>query len=109
MFCVSIGCRILRLDAVAFLWKEIGTNCLHLPKTHEIIKLIRNFVGVAPTLILTEQMFLTKCSYFGKVMKLMRFINFLSPLLLHGLLNGTAEHITKWADGLEALPKGCHF
>ena len=43
-------------------------------------------------------------------MKLMRFINFLlPPLLLHGLANGTAEHITKWADGLEALPKGCHF
>ena len=36
MFYASLGCRILRLDAVAFLWKEIGTNCLHLPKTHEV-------------------------------------------------------------------------
>ena len=31
LYYVSIGCKILRLDAVAFLWKKIGTNCLHLP------------------------------------------------------------------------------
>ena len=42
MFYVSIGCRILRLDAVAFLWKEIGTNCLHLPKTHEFLEDVNN-------------------------------------------------------------------
>ena len=29
LYYASIGCRILRLDAVAFLWKKIGTNCLH--------------------------------------------------------------------------------
>ena len=114
MFYVSIGCRILRLDAVAFLWKEIGTNCLHLPKTHEIIKLIRNFVEiVAPDLlILTETNVPHKenVSYFGKADEAHAVYQFsLPPLLLHGLLNGTAEHITKWADGLEALPKGCHF
>ena len=57
LFCsVSIGCKILRLDAVAFLWEKIGTNCLHLPETHQIIKLIRNFLEVvAPdVVILTE-------------------------------------------------------
>ena len=42
LYYVSIGCKILRLDAVAFLWKN-RTDCLHLPETHEIIKLIRNF------------------------------------------------------------------
>ena len=56
LYYISIGCKILRLDAVAFLWKKIGTNCLHLPETHQIIKLIRNFLEVvAPdVVILTE-------------------------------------------------------
>ena len=39
------GIRIFRLDAVAFIWKELGTPCVHLPQTHEIIRLIRTLVG----------------------------------------------------------------
>ena len=31
------GVRIFRLDAIAFLWKEIGTNCLNLEQTHEMV------------------------------------------------------------------------
>ena len=30
LFYVAKGARLIRLDAVAFLWKEIGTPCLHL-------------------------------------------------------------------------------
>ena len=50
------GARIIRLDAIAFLWKEIGTNCLHLPETHEVVKLMRDLLSeVFPgTLVLTE-------------------------------------------------------
>lgn len=39
MFYISKGMRIVRMDAVAFVWKELGTNCIHLPETHEIVKL----------------------------------------------------------------------
>jgi glucosylglycerate phosphorylase len=50
------GAGALRLDAVAFLWKRPGTSCLHLPETHEIIRLWRTIVdAVAPgTLLVTE-------------------------------------------------------
>lgn len=50
------GAGALRLDAVAFLWKRLGTSCLHLPETHEIIRLWRTVVdAVAPgTLLVTE-------------------------------------------------------
>ena len=53
---VANGASILRLDAVAFLWKELGTPSIHLPQTHEIIRLWRTmFDAVAPgTLLLTE-------------------------------------------------------
>ena len=40
-FYLDQGISILRLDAVAFLWKELGTNCINLNETHEIIKLFR--------------------------------------------------------------------
>ncbi|WP_407678270.1 sugar phosphorylase [Candidatus Seribacter sulfatis] len=114
MFYASLGCRILRLDAVAFLWKEIGTNCLHLPKTHEVIKLIRNFIEVvAPeVLILTETNVphQENISYFGKGDEAHAVYQFsLPPLLLHGLLKGTAKHVTNWAAHLAPPPKGCHF
>ena len=32
---------LFRLDAVAFLWKQSGTSCVHLEQTHELVKLIR--------------------------------------------------------------------
>jgi sucrose phosphorylase len=35
------GASMIRLDAVAFLWKQLGTSCIHLPQTHTIIRLMR--------------------------------------------------------------------
>ncbi len=50
------GARVIRLDAIAFLWKELGTTCLHLPQTHAAVKLMRRVVDlvVPGTLLLTE-------------------------------------------------------
>lgn len=50
------GASIVRLDAIAFLWKTIGTSCVHLGQTHETIRLWRTVVDlVAPgTLLITE-------------------------------------------------------
>ena len=114
LYYVSIGCKILRLDAVAFLWKKIGTDCLHLPETHQIIKLIRNFLEVvAPdVVILTETNVPHKenISYFGRGDEAHAVYQFsLPPLLLHGLLRGTSKHLTEWATSLAPPPKGCHF
>ncbi len=114
LYYISIGCRILRLDAVAFLWKKIGTNCLHLPETHQVIKLIRNFIDIVDpqVLILTETNVPHEenVSYFGKGDEAHAVYQFsLPPLLLHGLLKGNAQHLTDWASNLAPPPKGCHF
>jgi len=114
LFYLSMGCRILRLDAVAFLWKKLGTNCLHLPETHEVIKLIRSFVEVvAPeTILLTETNVPHEenVSYFGKGDEAHAVYQFsLPPLLLHGLLRGTSKHLRNWAANLAPPPKGCYF
>ena len=42
---VTRGAQIIRLDAIAFLWKEIGTSCVHLWQTHEVVKLMRDILG----------------------------------------------------------------
>lgn len=35
------GARFIRFDAIGFACKELGTTCMHLPQTHELIKLMR--------------------------------------------------------------------
>mgnify|MGYP001342516302 CR=1 FL=1 len=46
MFYISKGITVIRLDAIAYLWKRVGTNCIHLPETHEVVKLIRDIFDV---------------------------------------------------------------
>lgn len=38
LFLANTGVEILRLDAVAFIWKELGTNCENLPQAHLLIQ-----------------------------------------------------------------------
>src|SRR5215207_5225381 len=39
---VEQDATFLRLDAIAYLWKEIGTTCIHLPQTHHLIQFLRS-------------------------------------------------------------------
>lgn len=108
------GSAILRLDAVAFLWKEIGTNCLHLPQTHEVVKLFRDLLDVvAPGAVLLTETNVPheeNISYFGDGDEAHMVYNFaLPPLLLHALLRNDGTHLTEWASGLPDLPEGQTF
>ena len=47
LFLANRGTEILRLDAVAFIWKEMGTNCENLPQVHHIIRAFNAFVRIA--------------------------------------------------------------
>ena len=89
------GARIIRLDAIAFLWKQLGTNCIHLEQTHEVVKLIRTLTNyVSPdTVILTETNVphAENVSYFGQQDEAHMVYQFsLPPLLLHALWRGNA-------------------
>ncbi|MEX0332077.1 MAG: sugar phosphorylase [Puniceicoccaceae bacterium] len=105
---LSKGCRIFRLDAVAFLWKQVGTTCLHLPETHEIVKLFRDVLSwVDPrTILLTETNVPHEenISYFGECDEAHMVYNFsLPPLILHGLLKGSSALLAEWARSLPEL------
>jgi glycosidase len=38
LFLANQGVEVLRLDAVAFIWKQLGTNCENLPQAHTLIR-----------------------------------------------------------------------
>jgi len=109
LFYVEKGARFVRLDAIAFLWKEIGTTCLHRPQTHRIIQLMRAVLdAVAPQVRLiteTNVPHADNVSYFGDGTHEAQLVyNFaLPPLVLHSFQTGNAEKLTRWAQSL-ALP-----
>lgn len=106
LFYADRGARILRLDAIAYLWKEIGTPCIHLPRTHDMVKLFRAVLDrVAPdAIILTETNVPHKenISYFGDGQDEAQMVyNFtLPPLLFYSFAKEDATALSQWAKGL---------
>ncbi len=102
---INNGVTIFRLDAIAYLWKKNGTNCINLKQTHEIVKLFRlitNFLNVE-TIIITETNLPEKenLSYFGKNDEANWIYNFsLPPLLIHALLFENSLYLNKWSKSL---------
>ncbi len=108
---IARGARVIRLDAVAFLWKEIGTTCLHLERTHEVVKLFRAVLNaVAPHVILlteTNVPHAENISYFGNGDEAHMVYNFsLPPLLFDAYVNEDAGPLASWLSGLAAPRAG---
>jgi sucrose phosphorylase len=104
---VRRGATLLRMDAVGYLWKELGTSCIHLPQTHQIVKLYRDVLDdVAPDVAIvteTNVPHADNISYFGdgqdEAQMVYQFP--LAPLVLHALATGDAGRLSGWARGLE--------
>jgi amylosucrase len=47
LFYANLGVDILRIDAPAFIWKQMGTTCQNLPQAHTLLRLIKQCVQVA--------------------------------------------------------------
>jgi amylosucrase len=47
LFLANQGVEVLRLDAVAFLWKQLGTSCQNLPEAHVVIQTFNAMVRIA--------------------------------------------------------------
>lgn len=108
------GTRFIRLDAVAFLWKKLGTRCINLRETHEIVKLLRDIVDVvAPGAVLITETNVPNgenLSYFGNSDEAHMIYQFtLPPLLLHALYHGNSTHFTRWAKDMPRPPKHCTY
>ncbi len=111
---VARGARIIRLDAIAYLWKRIGTPCIHLPETHELVKLFHTLLETAApwAILLTETNVphAENISYFGTGDEAHMVYQFsLPPLLLDAMLSEDARDLTAWARQLAPPPPGCTF
>ncbi|MFK8051607.1 MAG: sugar phosphorylase [Woeseiaceae bacterium] len=100
-FYLEKGIRVLRLDAVAFLWKEPGTTSLHDQRTHEVIKLLRTLIDfLDPSVMLITETNVPNrdnLTYFGNANEAHAIYNFsLPPLLIHTLLTGDCRHLKTW-------------
>ncbi len=107
LFYVSNGAEFIRLDAVTFLWKEIGTPSINMPQTHRIIQLLRTALDIAAphVTLITETNVPHKdnISYFGDGTNEAQMVyNFALPILtVHAFLKSDAQTLSKWAATLD--------
>ena len=73
LFLANCGIDIMRIDAVPYIWKELGTNCRNLPKVHTIVRLMRMICEiVCPGVLLLGEVVMEPqkvVPYFGTVEK----------------------------------------
>ncbi|MFC5452813.1 alpha-amylase family glycosyl hydrolase [Paenibacillus aestuarii] len=112
---IARGARYIRLDAIGFMWKELGTTCMHLEETHAIVQVIREVMEAAApeTVIITETNVPHKdnISYFGNGSNEAHMVyQFpLPPLTLHTLQTGNSRKLLEWADSLEPTTQESAF
>jgi len=111
---VDNGVQIIRLDAVAFLWKEAGTPSIHLPQTHAIVQLMRMLCDyAAETIILLTETNVPKAenlSYFGNRNEAHAIYNFpLPPLVLHAVMSGSSQYLRHLSSGMPPAQLGCAY
>lgn len=113
---VDHGARAVRLDAVAFLWKDPATPSIHLPQTHALVALLRLVLDdLAPDVLLvteTNVPHAENVSYFGTAVRpeadaVYQFA--LPPLVAYAALSGDTAPLVAWAGQLGRAPDGRCF
>lgn len=108
------GVVMFRLDAVAFLWKEPGTPCIHLQQTHELIKILRLLIEhhTPEAVVITETNVPNRenLTYFGNANEAHVIYNFsLPPLLINTLVTGNCRHLKTWLMSMPPAQMGTTY
>lgn len=116
LFLANLGVEVFRIDAVPYIWKELGTNCRNLPQVHTIVRMIRIILEiVCPAVILKGEVVMAPKelpAYFGTV----------EEPECH-MLYGVSSMVNLWAalaardtrllkhqmDMIHSLPDNCYF
>ena len=73
LFLANKGIDVMRIDAVPYIWKELGTNCRNLPQVHTIVRMMRMICEiVCPGVLLLGEVVMEPekvVPYFGTVEK----------------------------------------
>lgn len=111
LFFLTKGIRVLRLDAIPFIWKELGTECISLPQVHTIVQIIRFVLDeVYPEALILTQASLgyeDNITYFGREQKESQMIyNFaLPPLVLNAFYTSNNQHLNKLVEEVNKVYK----
>ena len=108
------GVKIFRMDAVAFIWKKLRSNCINLDETHEIIRLLRLLIEHASpdAIIITETNIPNRenLAYFGNANEAHCIYNFsLPPLLLNTMVTGNCRHLKQWMMSMPPAQNGTAY
>lgn len=108
------GVTVFRLDAVAFIWKIIGTSCLNLDQTHEIVRLLRLLIEYKNhnAVIITETNIPNRenLTYFGNSNEAHCIYNFsLPPLLVYTLISGNCHYLKLWMMSMPPAQNGTAY
>ena len=109
LFYVKMKASFIRLDAIAYLWKEARTKCIHLPQTHAIIHLFNQILdSIDPNIKLITETNVPheeNVSYFGDGDNEAHLVyNFsLPPLVLNTFYQENSRALTEWTSKL-SLP-----
>ncbi len=115
LFYAARGVRVFRLDAVAYLWKESGTRCVHLPQVHAVVRFFRALLDACfpGTVIITETNVPHRenLSYLGsgddEAHMVYQFA--LPPLVLDAFLREDCGKLSSWLSELPALKPSCAY
>ena len=113
-FYLDRGVRTFRLDAVAFVWKEVGHPSINHPKTHEIVRLIRTLIELhTPNAIIITETNVPNhenLSYFGNANEAHAVYNFsLPPLLCHAMMTGNSQALKQWQMTMPPAQEGTFY
>jgi glucosylglycerate phosphorylase len=112
---VRRGADLIRLDAVTYLWEELGTSCAHLDQNHITIQLLRDILDiVSPHVALITETNVThedNIKYFGNGCNEAQMVyNFaLPPLVLHTFQTENSKKLSDWASGLKPVSEAATY
>lgn len=111
LFIANLGVEVLRLDAVAFLWKQMGTSCEGLPQVHTIIRAFNALLKIAaPALLFKSEAIVHPAevaSYIGPEEAPISYNPTLMALLWESLATRNVSLLKHSMRRRFALPEGC--
>lgn len=112
----NLGVEVLRIDAVPYIWKELGTNCRNLPQVHTIVRMLRIALEVVcPAVVLKGEVVMAPkelAAYFGTPEHPECHMLYNVSIMVNlwsALANGDTRLLKAQLDALNALPGNCWF
>jgi amylosucrase len=116
MHLANLGVEVLRLDAVPYIWKQLGTNCRNLPQVHAIVRMLRIALEcVCPAVVLKGEVVMAPkelAAYFGTPEKPECHMLYNVSMMVNlwsALANGDTRLLKAQTDALNALSPNCWF